>query len=93
MNIAAKNHGCRGPSYKKWLPAKPACGLFVVHSDERLAYERGEREKAMQRVQQELEALRQRMRQGQLKASEKNRRGRHPRSSHATTDTAFTVGN
>lgn len=45
--------------------------VFVVHSDERLAYERGEREKAMQRVQQELEALRQRVRQGQLKAPEK----------------------
>ena len=45
--------------------------VFVVHSDERLEYERGEREKAMQRVQQELEALRQRVRQGQLKAPEK----------------------
>ncbi|HEX8895109.1 MAG TPA: IS1634 family transposase [Terriglobales bacterium] len=45
--------------------------VFVVHSDERLAYERGEREKAMQRVQQELEALRQRVRQGKLKAPEK----------------------
>jgi len=45
--------------------------VFVVHSDERLEYERGEREKAMQRVQQELEALRQRVHQGHLKAPEK----------------------
>jgi len=43
----------------------------VVHSEERLEYERGEREKAMQRVQEELEALRQRVSQGQLKAPEK----------------------
>jgi len=30
----------------------------VVHSDERLDYERGEREKSMQRVREKLEALR-----------------------------------
>ena len=45
--------------------------VFVVHSEERLDYERGEREKAMQRVQEELEALRQRVDKGQLKAPEK----------------------
>ena len=45
--------------------------VFVVHSEERLEYERGEREKAMQRVQEELEGLRQRVNQGKLKAPEK----------------------
>jgi len=45
--------------------------VFVVHSDERLDYERGEREKAMQKVQEELEALKQRVKQGKLKAPEK----------------------
>jgi hypothetical protein len=43
----------------------------VVHSEERLQYERGERAKAMQKVQEELEALEQRVRQGKLKAPEK----------------------
>jgi transposase len=48
--------------------------VFVVHSEERLGYERderGEREKAMQKVQQELEALQRRVRQGQVQAPEK----------------------
>jgi len=50
---------------------KAGLRVFVVHSEERLEYERGEREKAMQRVQEELEALRQRVSQGKLKAPEK----------------------
>jgi len=50
---------------------KPGVRVFVVHSEERLAYERGEREKAMQKVQEELEALEQRVSQGKLKAPEK----------------------
>lgn len=50
---------------------KAGVRVFVVHSDERLDYERGEREKAMHRVQEELEALRQRVNKGQLKAPEK----------------------
>src|SRR5262249_33598758 len=45
--------------------------VFVVHSDERLAYEQGEREKAMERVRAELEALQQRVAKGKLKAPEK----------------------
>lgn len=45
--------------------------VFVVHSEERLDYERGEREKAMQKVQEELEALKRRVDQGKLKAPEK----------------------
>ena len=50
---------------------KPGVRVFVVHSDERLDYERGEREKAMQKVQEELEALQQRVEKGKLKAPEK----------------------
>jgi transposase len=50
---------------------KPGVRVFVVHSDERLDYERGEREKAMQKVQEELEALKQRVEKGKLKAPEK----------------------
>jgi transposase len=50
---------------------KPGVRVFVVHSDERLEYERGEREKAMQKVRDALEALKQRVTRGRLKAPEK----------------------
>lgn len=50
---------------------QPGVRVFVVHSDERLSYERGEREKSMQRVREELEALEQRVAAGKLKAPEK----------------------
>jgi transposase len=60
----------------KTVVQEVACGkagvrVFVVHSEERLEYERGEREKAMQKVQEELQALEQRVSQGKLKAPEK----------------------
>lgn len=45
--------------------------VFVVHSDERLDYERGEREKAMEKVREELERLAHRVAEGKLKAPEK----------------------
>jgi transposase len=45
--------------------------IFVVHSDERQAYERTQREKAMARVRTELEQLAQRVGKGKLKAPEK----------------------
>lgn len=45
--------------------------VFVCHSEERMAYEREQREKAMQQVRQELEALEKRVRGGKLKAPEK----------------------
>jgi len=45
--------------------------VFVVHSDERLAYERSEREKAMARVQEGLETLAERVNTGKLRAPEK----------------------
>ena len=50
---------------------KPGVRVFVVHSDERLGYERCQREKSMQRVREELGALEQRVRKGKLKAPEK----------------------
>jgi transposase len=45
--------------------------VFVVDSEERLAYERAEREKAMKRVREALEKLRLRVEEGRLKAPEK----------------------
>ena len=45
--------------------------VFVVESEERLAYERAEREKAMGRVREALEKLRLRVERGRLKAPEK----------------------
>ena len=45
--------------------------VFVVDSEERLVYERAEREKAMKRVGDALEKLRQRIVAGRLKAPEK----------------------
>ncbi len=53
------------------VSTKPGVRVFVVHSDERMAYERAEREKSMQRVRQELEALEQRVTAGKLKTPEK----------------------
>src|SRR5512136_155340 len=45
--------------------------VFVAHSDERLVYERSEREKAMARVRAALETLARRVNKGKLKAPEK----------------------
>ena len=50
---------------------KPGVRVFVVHSDERLAYERAEREKAMARVRAALESLARRVNTGKLKVPEK----------------------
>jgi len=50
---------------------KPGVRVFVVQSEERLDYERTEREKSMQRVRQQLEALQQRVAKGKLKTPEK----------------------
>ena len=50
---------------------EPGVRVFVVESEERLAYERAEREKAMSRVKEPLEALRQRVARGKLQAPEK----------------------
>lgn len=50
---------------------QPGVRVFVVKSEERLAYERTERMKAMSRVRAELDALRRRVEQGQLTAPDK----------------------
>ena len=50
---------------------EPGVRVFVVHSEERLAYERAEREKAMQRVRTQLEGLEKRVADGKLRAPEK----------------------
>jgi transposase len=50
---------------------QPGVRVFVVHSDERMSYERTEREKSLQRVREELDALKHRVSSGKLKAPEK----------------------
>lgn len=50
---------------------QPGVRVFVVRSEERLAYERTERQKAMERVRTALEALQRRVEQGKLKAPDK----------------------
>jgi transposase len=50
---------------------KSGVRVFVVHSDERLEYERSQREQAMQKVGDRLEALKTRIAGGKLKAPEK----------------------
>jgi transposase len=49
----------------------PGVRVFVVHSDERLAFERAQRTKAQDRVKRKLEALQRRVARGKLKAPEK----------------------
>lgn len=50
---------------------EPGVRVFVVRSEERLAYERGQRLRAMAEVRAELEALQQRIAKGKLKAADK----------------------
>ena len=50
---------------------KAGVRIFVVHSDERMDYERTEREKSMGRVREQLEKLNKRIAKGKLKAPEK----------------------
>ena len=69
----AARQKAEGPKTRVQEVASDQAGVrvFVVHSDERLIYERGEREKSMQRVREELEALERRVAAGKLKAPEK----------------------
>src|ERR1700675_245001 len=53
------------------LSNQPGVRVFVAHSEERLAFERRHRIKAMERVRTRLEKLQQRIAQGRLKAPEK----------------------
>ena len=50
---------------------EPGVRVFVVHSEERLAFERSQRVKAMDRVRTQLEKLERRVARGKLKAAEK----------------------
>jgi transposase len=50
---------------------KPGVRVFVVQSEERLEYERAQREKSQSRVHKKLEALQRRIASGRLKAAEK----------------------
>lgn len=50
---------------------KPGVRVFVVHSEERAAFERAQRVKAMDRVRARLEGLRLRVAAGRLKAADK----------------------
>src|SRR5262252_1907240 len=49
----------------------PGVRVFVVSSEERLAYERAQRDKSKARVSKQLEALQRRIANGRLKAAEK----------------------
>jgi len=53
------------------LSNQPGVRVFVVHSEERLAFERAQRVKAMGRVHTKLAALERRVAGGRLKATEK----------------------
>ena len=48
---------------------KPGVRVFVVHSDERMSYERTEREKAMERVREKLDSLKERVARGKLRTT------------------------
>jgi transposase len=52
-------------------PDKAGPRIMVVHSDERHAFEKAQRQKAMARVRQQLEALAQRVAKGRLRAAHK----------------------
>jgi len=72
LGIGAREQAAPPQTRVQEVPSDdPGVRVFVVHSDERLAYEQGEREKAMQRVQAELKALEQRVAAGKIKAPEK----------------------
>ncbi|MBI4264899.1 MAG: IS1634 family transposase [Acidobacteria bacterium] len=72
MGVAARERSTPPKTLVQEVAAdRPDVRVFVVHSEEREAYERAEREKAMQRVRTALEALEQRVAAGKLKAPEK----------------------
>jgi transposase len=70
--VAAREHASPPKTRVQEVASdQPGVRVFVAHSEERLAYERAEREKAMQRVRTELEGLQTRVTKGQLRAPEK----------------------
>src|SRR6516225_5240944 len=57
--------------FRKSRQKKTGVRVFIVHSDERAAFEQAQRVKAMGRVRTSLEKLAQRIQKGRLKAPEK----------------------
>ena len=68
---AREKSGAPGTRVQEVKTHEEGMRVFVVESDERLSYERSQREKAMSRVEQQLEALRRRVAQGRIKTAEK----------------------
>jgi transposase len=72
IGIAAREKSPPPKTLVQEVPSnKPGIRVFVVHSDERLAFEQGQRIKAMDRVRGKLEKLQQRIATGKLKAADK----------------------
>jgi transposase len=72
VGIVAREKATPPKTFVQEVPAKEAgVRVFVVHSEERAAYESRQRTKAMDRVRARLEKLQQRVANGRLKAPEK----------------------
>jgi transposase len=72
VGMVAREKATPPKTFVQEVPAKePGVRVFVVHSEERAAYESRQRTKAMDRVRVRLEKLEQRVTNGRLKAPEK----------------------
>jgi transposase len=72
IGITARGKSSQPKTLVQEVPAnKPGVRVFVVHSDERLAYEKARRTKSMDRVRHKLEKLQKRIATGKLKAADK----------------------
>ena len=72
VGITAREKARRPKTVVQEVASKtPGVRVFVVHSEERQAYERAQRDKAMARVRARLEKLQRRVANGRLKAPEK----------------------
>ena len=72
LGIAARELPDPPRTYVQEVPSdEPGVRIFVAKSDERTAYERSQRLKAMERVRTQLERLPRRVEQGRLKAPDK----------------------
>jgi transposase len=72
VGVAASERSTPPKTLVQEVPSEePGVRVFVVQSDDRLAYETSQREAAMKRVKDALEALRLRVERGKLKAPEK----------------------
>jgi len=68
---AGKKEGAPKTLVQEVAGDEPGVRVFVAHSEERLAYERGMREQSMERTRVGLERLEKRVAEGKLKAPEK----------------------